>query len=170
MLKAEGPENLLVYSGKEVDATYLGDSPLPGSAESRVAALELQMKKSIASEPKIAAMGKEILIEKGKRVYSQICFACHQAEGQGIPGVFPPLAKSDYMMADKERSIRGVVKGLSGEVIVNGQKYNGVMPPVMLNDEQIANVLTFVRNSWGNSGDIVTEADVKKVHAESVNQ
>jgi len=170
MLKVEGPENLLAYSGKEVDATYLGDYALPGSAESRVASLELEMKKVIAGEPKIAAMGKEILVEKGKRIFAQICFACHQAEGQGIPAVFPPLAKSDFLMADKERAIRGVVKGLTGEVVVNGQKYNGVMPPVMLSDEQIAHVLTFVRNSWGNEGDIVTEAEVKKIRAETVSQ
>ena len=128
------------------------------------------MKKAIAGEPKIAAMGKEIFIEKGKRIYAQTCFACHQAEGQGLPGVFPPLAKSDYLMADKARAIRGVIKGQSGEIIVNGQKYNGVMPPVLLTDEQIAHVLTFVRNAWGNTGDIVTVEEVQKVHAESVNQ
>lgn len=170
MLKAEGPENLLAYSGKEVDATYLGEYALPGAPESRVASLESEMKKAIAGEPKIAAMGKEIFIEKGRRVFAQICFACHQAEGQGIPAVFPPLAKSDFLMADKERAIRGVVKGLTGEVVVNGQKYNGIMPPVLLSDEQIAHVLTFVRNSWGNEGDIVTEAEVKKIRAESVSQ
>ena len=170
MLKVEGPQNLLVYSGKEVDATYLGDYALPGGADSRVAALQSEMKKVIAGEPKIAAMGKEIFIEKGKRIYAQTCFACHQAEGQGLPGVFPPLAKSDYLMADKARAIRGVIKGQSGEIIVNGQKYNGVMPPVLLTDEQIAHVLTFVRSAWGNTGDIVTVEEVQKVHAESVNQ
>jgi nitrite reductase (NO-forming) len=170
MLKAEGPQNLLVYSGKEVDATYLGESALPGNAETKVAALESEMKKAIAGDPKFAAMGKEILMEKGKRVYMQTCFACHQPEGQGLPNVFPPLAKSDYLMEDKARAIRGVIKGMSGEIIVNGQKYVGVMPPVMLTDEQVAHVLTFVRNSWGNNGDIVTVEEVKKVHAESANQ
>jgi nitrite reductase (NO-forming) len=170
MLKVEGPQNLLVYSGKEVDATYLGDSSLPGGSDVRVAALESEMKKAIAGEPKIAAMSKEIFIEKGKRIYAQACFACHQAEGQGLAGVFPPLAKSDYLMADKARAIRGIIKGVTGEMTVNGVKYNGVMPPVMLNDEQIAHVLTFVRNSWGNTGDIVTVEEVQKVHAESVNQ
>ncbi len=170
MLKVEGAQNPLTYSGKEVDATYLGESALPSGADSRVAALEAEKKKMIAGEPRIAAIGKEILIEKGKRVYAQTCFACHQAEGQGLPGVFPPLAKSDYLMADKTRAIRGVIKGQSGEMVVNGQKYNGVMPPVMLTDEQIAHVLTYVRNSWSNEGDIVTEAEVARVHAESVNQ
>ncbi len=169
MLKVDGPANLIVYSGKEVDATYLGDSAFVG-AQGKVKELETQMKKAIASDPKIAAMGKEIVMEKGKRVYLQTCFACHQAEGQGLAGVFPPLAKSDFLMADKHRAIRGVVRGQSGEMVVNGQKYNGVMPPVMLNDEQIAQVLTYVMNSWGNSGDVVTVEEVQKVHAESANQ
>jgi nitrite reductase (NO-forming) len=170
MLSVEGPQNLLVYSGKEVDATYLGDSALPGAATSRVAAMESEMKKVLAGEPKIAAIGKEIFIEKGKRIYAQACFACHQAEGQGLPGVFPPLAKSDYLMADTPRAIRGIIKGQSGEMTVNGQKYNGVMPPVLLTDEQIAHVLTFVRNAWGNSGDIVTVEEVQRVKAVSVTQ
>lgn len=169
MLKVEGPASLLVYSGKEVDATYLGDSAFVG-AEGKVKELEAQMKKAIAANPKIAEMNKEIIMEKGARVFSQTCFACHQAEGQGMPGIFPPLAKADYLMADKQRAIRAVVRGLSGEITVNGQKYNGVMPPVMLNDEQIAQVLTYVRNSWGNEGDIVTVEEVQKVHAESANQ
>jgi len=73
-------------------------------------------------------------------------------------------------MADKERAIRGVFRGLSGPITVNGQAFNGVMPPVMINDEQIAHVLTYVRNSWGNEGDIVTLEEVKRVHAESANQ
>jgi nitrite reductase (NO-forming) len=170
MLSVEGPQNLLTYSGKEVDATYLGDYALPGSAGSRVAALQSEMKKVMANDPKIAAVGKELFVEKGKRIYAQTCFACHQAEGQGIAGVFPPLAKSDYLMADKPRAIHGVIKGLSGEMIVNGQKYNGVMPPVLLTDEQVAHVLTYVRNSWGNSGDIVTVEEVMKARADSVSQ
>ena len=160
MLKVDGPPNLLVYSGKEVDATYLGDSAFAG-AQGKVRELESQMKKAIASDPKIAAMGREIIMEKGRRVYSQTCFACHQAEGQGLPGVFPPLAKSDFLMADRARAIRGVIKGHTGEMIVNGQKYNGLMPPVMINDEQIAQVVTCVMNSWGNSGDIVTVEEVQ---------
>ena len=148
---------------------YLGDSAVAGGA-AKVAEMEAKMKQAIASDPKIAAMGKDILMEKGKRVYTQVCFACHQGEGQGLPGVFPPLAKSDYLMADKSRAITSLIKGLSGPITVNGQAYNGVMPPAMLSDEQLANVLTYVRNSWGNSGDVVTIDEVKKVHAEITKQ
>jgi nitrite reductase (NO-forming) len=109
-------------------------------------------------------------MEKGKRVYTQLCFACHQADGQGLAGVFPPLAKSDYLMADKTRAIASLIKGLSGPITVNGKQYNGVMPPSMLNNEQIASVLTYVRNSWGNIGDIITIEDLQKAHAENATQ
>jgi nitrite reductase (NO-forming) len=161
MLKVEGPQNLLTYSGKEVDAVYFGDAV--ASASDAVDKLQAQRKEAIANDPKIAGLTKDIQIEKGKRVYMQACFACHQANGQGLPGVFPPLAKSDYLMADKERSIRAVVKGLSGEITVNGKKYNGVMPPVSLSEEQVANVLTYVRNTWGNAGDAVSVDEVRTV-------
>ena len=167
MLKVEGPSNVAVYSGKEVDAVYLGESAFASSPERKnVEAMEAKMQAAIAGDPKIAAMGKEIVMEKGKRVFAQTCVACHQPEGQGLPGVFPPLAKSDFLMADKPRAIAALIKGLSGPIEVNGQKYNGVMPPVMLNDEQVAQVLTYVRNSWGNSGDIVTVDEVRQVHAQ----
>ncbi len=171
MLKVDGDPNLIVYSGKEVDAVYLGEYALPGSgAGEKIAGMEAQMKKAIATDPKIVAMGREIVMEKGKRVYTQLCFACHQAEGQGLPGVFPPLAGSDWLMADKKRAIASLISGLSGPITVNKQTYNGVMPPSMLGDEQIASVLTYVRNSWGNSGDVVTVEEVRKVHAETSGQ
>ena len=172
MLKVDGPQNLLVYSGKEVDAVYLGDSVLAGAVGAKsIAKMEAKREEAIRTDPKFAAMDKEIIMEKGKRIYTQTCVACHQAEGQGLPGVFPPLAKSDFLMADKTRAITAVTKGLSGPVTVNGQTYNGVMPPVMLNAEQVAHVLTYVRNSWGNQGgDVVTVDEVRKVHAEVASQ
>ena len=105
-------------------------------------------------------------MEKGKATYMQTCFVCHQASGEGLPAIFPPLAKADYLMDDKERSIRIVLKGLSGEITVNGKKYNGAMPQFDMSDEDVANVLTYVRNSWGNSGDVVTIEEVRKVRNE----
>ena len=161
MLKVEGPENLIVYSGKEVDAVYLGDAA--SNSDGRVGQLQAEVQQAIRTDTKIAGLTKEIQIEKGKRVYMQTCFACHQATGLGLPGVFPPLAKADFLMADKERSIRAVIKGLSGPITVNGKNYNGIMPPVSLGEEQVANVLTFVRNSFGNTGDAVSVDEVRKV-------
>ncbi len=168
MLKVEGDENLLVYSGKEVDAVYLGRQAEAGSeAERRVAELEAARAAAISADANIASLTKEIQIERGKGVFMQTCFVCHQMEGQGIPGQIPPLAKSDYLMADRERAIRIVLQGMTGEVEVNGKKYNGVMTPLNnLSDHEIANVLTYVRNNFGNSGDAVKADEVRRIRGE----
>ncbi|MBA4150381.1 MAG: cytochrome c [Verrucomicrobia bacterium] len=105
-------------------------------------------------------------MDDGKRVYAKNCVACHQANGEGIPGLFPPLGPSDYLMADKERSIRILIQGQMGEIVVNGKHYNGAMPPIPIKDEQMANVLTYIRNSWGNTGAPVTIEEVRKVREE----
>lgn len=168
MLKVEGPENSLVYSGKEVDAVYLGKAAEDGSAgEKRVAALKAQVAEEIKGNPKIASLTKEIQIEKGKGVYLQTCFVCHQVNGEGVPAQIPPLAKSDYFAKmTTEEAIQIVLAGRTGEVVVNGKKYNGTMTPLnYLNDEQIANVLTYVRNSFGNEGPAVSPDEVRKVRA-----
>jgi nitrite reductase (NO-forming) len=168
MLKVEGPENLLVYSGKEVDAVYLGSQAEGGTeAGRRIAELEAQRAAAIRADEKIAGLTKEIQIARGKQVYMQTCFVCHQTEGQGIEGQIPPLAKSDYLLADKDRAIRAVLQGLSGEIVVNGKTYNGVMVPLNnLSDHEVANALTYVINSWGNTGDAVSPDQVKKIRAE----
>jgi nitrite reductase (NO-forming) len=169
MLKVSGPENLLAYSGKEVDAVYLGRQAAAGStAEKEVASLQALMKEAIKSDPKISGLTKDIQIAKGKQVYMQTCFVCHQITGEGIPNQIPPLAKSDYLLADKERSIRIVLQGLTGDTVVNGKTYNGTMAPLNnLSDEDIANVLTYVRSSFGNTGDAVAIDDVRRVRSES---
>ena len=100
-------------------------------------------------------------IERGKEVYNTQCITCHMEKGEGIEAVFPPLAKSDYLMADKTRSIRQILEGASGEMTVNGKTYNGEMPAVDLTDEQVSDVLNYVRNSWGNKGAAVTPTEVK---------
>ena len=106
-------------------------------------------------------------MQRGKQSFMQTCFVCHQMEGQGIPAQIPPLAGSDYLMADKERSIRTVLQGLTGEITVNGKKYNAVMTPMNnLSDSEIANVLTYVRNSWGNSGPAVSSDEVRRIRGE----
>lgn len=146
----EGEENLLVYSGKQDDRIYLPEGgivqDMPGD------------------EPKeVTAATKEERIRMGGNVYSQVCQACHQADGGGLPSAFPPLANSDYLNADVNRSIRAVVKGLQGEITVNGEKYNSVMPSQNLSNEEIANVMTYVYNNWGNNGTVVTPEQVAAV-------
>src|SRR6185295_10894391 len=108
-----------------------------------------------------AADVSQAQLDRGKQLFLQHCYLCHQASGQGAPGVFPPLAKSDFLMADAKRAIRILCEGLNTEITVNGVKYNGQMPPSTLNDSEVADVLTYARNSWGNNGDPVTAADVR---------
>lgn len=170
MLKVDGPEDRVIYSGKEIDAVYLGAQAEAGSeAARREAELQTRIAAEMKANPVIAGLTKEAQIEKGKQVYMGLCFACHQADGNGLPGVFPPLAKADYMLADRERAIRVVLKGMTGKVTVNGKTYDSMMPPqeAALNDQQVADVMTYVFNAWGNSGDAFTAAQVKVVRNES---
>jgi nitrite reductase (NO-forming) len=99
--------------------------------------------------------------DRGAHIYDQVCSACHQPDGKGVLEAFPPLAGSDYLMADKARSIDVVLFGLSGEIRVNGETFDGVMPGLELNDADVASVLTYVRGSFGNSGDPVTAEEVR---------
>lgn len=116
---------------------------------------------SFAFKDQSAALKESM--ERGKGIYDGTCTVCHMGEGQGLPGVFPPLAKSDFLMADLDRSIKAVIEGLTGEIEVNGVKYNGVMQASGLDDKDIADVLNYVRNSWDNKGKIVKESQVTKV-------
>ena len=115
------------------------------------------------------AKSKAERIDAGKRLFTSICAACHQPSGQGLPNVFPPLAGSDFLNADKSRAIKLVMAGRQGEVVVNGMKFNNNMPAFPLGDEDIANVLTFVYNSFGNAGLEVTPEEVKTVRAQPAN-
>lgn len=108
-----------------------------------------------------AALKKSM--EAGKTVYSTYCSMCHQPTGLGIPNVYPPLAKSDYLMADTKRAIDHIKNGKQGEITVNGKKYNQVMPVQPINEQQIVDVLNYVRNSFGNKGKAVTMTEVKAV-------
>ena len=155
MLKVDGPENKLVYSGKEVDNVYLGDAAA-GTA-------------SVATATAAAAQGNLTLeqqVAAGKALFNGTCSVCHQDNGVGIPNVFPPLAASDFLAADRKRAMHVVLNGLSGAVTVNGQTFNSVMPPMsQLNDDEIANILTFVLNSWGNPGGRVNVTEVAATRA-----
>lgn len=96
-------------------------------------------------------------------VYTRVCMACHQPEGQGIPMAFPPLAAADYLNADADRAIATVIHGLQGKVTVNGATFDSIMPALALDDEQVANVLTYVYNSWANNGTEVLPDHVQRV-------
>jgi nitrite reductase (NO-forming) len=169
MLKVDGPRNRAIYSGKEIDAVYLGAQAEAGSESvKREAELRNQIAAQMKANPAIAGLTKEAQIEKGRQVYMGLCFACHQPDGKGLPGAFPPLAGSEFLLADRERAIRIVLKGLSGPVTVAGKTFNSVMPPqeAVLTDAQIANALTFVSNNWGNKADAITAEQVKAIRDE----
>jgi nitrite reductase (NO-forming) len=167
MLKVAGPENPLIYSGKEVDEVYIGQASDAGYAASkREAELVAAKEKAIAANPEIANISKEIQLERGKKTFLTSCFACHMANGEGLPAVFPPLASSDYLKADKDRAVKIVLKGLNGPITVNGKPYNNVMPPQDFTDDQVADVLSYVMNSWGNQYGAVSVADVRRVRGE----
>lgn len=104
-------------------------------------------------------------IQLGRRLFTSICAACHEPTGLGRGNQFPPLAGSDYLNSDKNRAINLVIFGRQGEVVVNGIKYNNNMPSFPLSDQDIANVLTYVYNSFGNSGYEVTPEEVKAQRA-----
>jgi nitrite reductase (NO-forming) len=150
MLKVEGPADKTIYSGTTEEGIYL---PEGGTIQTMPKAKEAAKAKVALTVPQQIAAGKAI--------YGTTCFACHQSEGQGIPGAFPPLAKSDFLNANPKRATDVVLKGLSGEISVNGKKINSVMPSQNLTADEIANVLTYVYSSWGNNKTVVTPAMVK---------
>jgi nitrite reductase (NO-forming) len=154
MLKVTGDKNPAIFSGKQGDLTY---QPEGGALQS------MPVEGDAAKAPEV--LDRAGLMQRGERVYTQSCTPCHQAGGEGVPAAFPPLAKSDYLMADKSRAIGVLLHGLTGPVTVNGQKYDGVMPKLDLSDADIASVLTYIRNSFGNSGDAITVDEVKAARA-----
>jgi mono/diheme cytochrome c family protein len=95
---------------------------------------------------------------KGKQQYMAICVACHQPTGLGLPMVFPPLAKTEYVNGDPKRFAAIILKGVAGPITVDGKTYNNMMPgqEAVLTDEKIAAVVTYVRGSFGNQSPAVT--------------
>ena len=103
-------------------------------------------------------------MERGKQVYDITCITCHQADGLGVQRMNPPLVKTKWVLGDKKKLATLVLKGLKGgEIIIDGDDFHNPMPPqeAVLSDLQIADVLTYVRNSFGNKASAVTEAEVK---------
>jgi mono/diheme cytochrome c family protein len=120
----------------------------------------------IPVSPTVAAPSPEVL---GNRTYNMACLPCHQADGEGVPGQFPPLAGSEWVISEGHgRLVRIILNGLQGPITVRGQVYNNVMPPWRdnLTDEQIAAVSTYVRNQWGNRASSVAVEEVAAIRQE----
>jgi nitrite reductase (NO-forming) len=157
MMQVSGDQRADIYSGKQEDEVYIGD---------KLASLESVQTAQAASAQ--GTLTKEQQSKAGASLFQGTCSVCHQGNGAGLPNVFPPLAKSDYLAANPQRAIEVVLNGLSGPVTVNGATYNSVMPPMsQLNDDEVANILTYVMNTWGNSGPAITAKHVAEVRAKT---
>lgn len=158
ILKVDGPPKKDIYSGKELDSVYLGDR-----AQANLA--------SVSAATTAAASGTLTLqdqINAGRELFAGTCSVCHQTNGAGLPGVFPPLAGSDFLNSDPRRAVGIALHGLTGKVTVNGNEYNSVMPSMsQLNDDEIANILTYVLNSWDNKGGRVDADTIKAERAKA---
>lgn len=99
--------------------------------------------------------------ERGKEIYLRNCISCHMEQGEGLEGIFPPLAKSDYMLTNKKRAIQQTLYGVTGEMTVNGISYNGEMNAFDLTDEQTSDLMNYIFNSFENKAGVITPAEVK---------
>ncbi len=157
MMQVSGEARTDIYSGKEEDEVYIGD---------KLVSLESVQTAQAASAQ--GTLTKEQQIKAGAALFQGTCSVCHQSNGAGLPNVFPPLAKSDFLAKNQKRAIEVVLNGLTGPVTVNGATYNSVMPPMsQLNDDEVANILTYVNNTWGNSGPAITAKQVAEVRAKT---
>ena len=90
-------------------------------------------------------------IAKGKTIYVERCMSCHQENGQGLEGSFPPLAKADFLTKSADKALYAVKFGMEGKIVVNGKEYDNLMPNPGLEDAEVADVINYIRNSWGNT-------------------
>ncbi|MBS1646167.1 MAG: nitrite reductase, copper-containing [Bacteroidetes bacterium] len=150
-IEITGPEDSTIFSHKQADAVYLPESGIVQDVPSAPVAEMLEERTMDAR------------LSLGGARFKNTCAACHMANAEGIPGSFPPLAKSDFLMNRSDKGISIVMHGLNGKITVNGKEYDGVMPQLQLNDDEIANVLTYVRNSFGNKGGLVTLKEVQAI-------
>jgi mono/diheme cytochrome c family protein len=103
-------------------------------------------------------------LDRGKILYETYCLACHQADGSGVPNLNPPLIKTEWTTGDKKKLITVILKGMDEEIEVDGESYHNVMPPLThLSDQEIADVLTYVRSNFSNNASAVTVNEVKAV-------
>ena len=152
ILKVAGDPDTAVYSGRVAEGIY---HPEGGAVQSVPG----------AGQAAPRAQNRQQQIELGKNVFTQNCAACHQLNGQGLAGAFPPLAGSDFLNADTRRAVGVVLHGLTGPVTVNGKEFSSVMPALALTDDDVANVLTYVYSQWGNNGTTVSVDLVRQVRA-----
>ena len=124
-----------------------------------------QTKKAFIIKPKaVSAASLPASIQRGKLVYASYCLTCHQADGGGVPNLNPPLIQTSYVLGNKDRLINVILNGFTEHVDIDGESYSNNMPPLnALKDQQVADVLTYIRNNFGNKASAVSSAEVQKV-------
>lgn len=106
----------------------------------------------------------KVVMERGKKLYATYCVSCHQADGGGVPGLNPPLEKTSWVLGSKTRLITVILKGMNSHEEIDGEEYSNTMAPFnFLKDQEISDLLTYIRNSFGNKATAVTVGDVKYV-------
>ena len=176
-LRAENAKKaqvLLTEPARNTDGTYripVKDATALIAADNKVIA-KIQAAAAPAPAPAAPAEAGPFVkasddqMKRGAAVYARTCIACHQPTGMGLPPVFPPIANAPIVVGNPELPIKFILQGLMGPITVNGMTYNSMMPPVPgVSDAEIADVLTYVRQSFGNQGNPVTADQVKAVRA-----
>ena len=128
--------------------------------------LTLTLTLSAYAQKQLAPPDEKSLIA-GREIYLSNCQSCHMEQGEGLEGVYPPLAKSDYLMADKVRAIRQILNGVNGSIKVNGVDYNAEMQGFSFSDQELVDLLNYIRNSFGNKGGATTIEEVRKAKTKS---
>lgn len=167
---AQGPDGSLYISdsvkGKIWRVMFKGDRAAFGTAQLAAMDARKQVAHIRTPDEEHDVLGKDI-IDAGAKIYDTYCVACHQGDGKGDAGRFPSVASTRWVYGDKSRLIRIVLRGLHGEIDVEGRKFNGVMPAhAFLDDQAVAQLLTFLRQSFGNQGNSVSASEVAAVRAE----
>ena len=119
-----------------------------------------EMNSAVTERSEAAAVN----LSPGKKIYDEYCMACHQEDGSGVPGMYPPLGKAEYVTGPADELIKVIVFGLEGPITVNGVAYSQEMPAHdYLSDDDIATLVNYIKETWGNKGSSVSAADVKRV-------
>ncbi len=120
---------------------------------------------AVNAETAQSAISADESVFKGEKVYNRVCLSCHQHDGSGVPMMYPPLIESDYISGNTDSLIILILEGLSGPFVVKGEEYNSIMPPQKdgLNDNEISDLINFLRSSFGNSGEFVKPGSVASI-------
>lgn len=118
--------------------------------------------KTVRESPAATNNTHDEYMERGEKVYNRVCLACHQSDGSGVPMMYPPVIESEYISGNTDSLIVIILEGLSGPMVVKGEEYNSIMPAMkdVLDDQEVADLINYLRNSYGNSGEFVRPEDV----------